>query len=130
MGIQRPTFAPPSGDGMADAQTTLGELKDAVRAFAAERRWEPYHSPKNVVMALAVEVAELMEPMMWIEAEASRHLAENPERRAHLGDELADVLNLLLCLSISLDIDLSDAFGQKIVKNAAKYPPPIGGQPQ
>ena len=39
---------------MADASTTLAQLKDAVRQFVAERAWEPFHSPKNLVMGLAV----------------------------------------------------------------------------
>src|SRR5947209_7755157 len=54
------------GGLMADDATTLGELKQAVVAFAAERHWAQYHAPKNLAMALAVEAAELMEPMMWL----------------------------------------------------------------
>ncbi|MBX7106350.1 MAG: nucleotide pyrophosphohydrolase [Gemmataceae bacterium] len=111
---------------MGDAHTTIAELREMVRTFAAERRWEPFHSPKNIAMALAVEAAELMEPMMWIEADASRAIAHDPERRHHLGEEIADVFNLLLNLCNSLNIDLSDAFRAKIVKNAVKYPPPAG----
>lgn len=111
---------------MADAGTTVAELKEAIRAFAAARRWEPFHSPKNLVMALAVEVAELMEPMMWVDADASRRLADDPAMREHLADELADVTNLLLNLSLSLGIDVSDAVRAKLVKNAVKYPVPAG----
>jgi hypothetical protein len=32
-----------------------------LRAFARARDWDQYHTPKNLVMALSVEVAELME---------------------------------------------------------------------
>ncbi|MBV9124731.1 MAG: nucleotide pyrophosphohydrolase, partial [Planctomycetes bacterium] len=46
---------------MPDATTPLAVLKEAVRHFAAERAWEPFHSPKNLSMGLAVEAAELME---------------------------------------------------------------------
>ena len=38
---------------MADATTPVATHKDAIRRFAEERGWEPYHSPKNLVMALA-----------------------------------------------------------------------------
>ena len=108
---------------MADATTTFGTLKEAVRQFAAERFWEPYHSPKNLSMALAVEAAELMEPFLWVEPEASRHLTADPAKREAIADELADVTILLLNLSLSLDIDLSDAVAMKMRKNAVKYPP-------
>jgi NTP pyrophosphatase (non-canonical NTP hydrolase) len=107
---------------LADATTTLGELKEAVRRFTAERHWEPYHSPKNLAMALAVEAAELMEPFLWLGTDESRELANDPARRAALADELADVSFQLLNLCQTLDIDLSDAFAAKLVKNAQKYP--------
>jgi dCTP diphosphatase len=111
---------------LADATTTLGELKDAVRRFVAQRRWEPFHSPKNLAMALAVEAAELMEPFLWLDLAESRGLPADPAKRAALADELADVAYCLVNLSQSLDIDLSDAFAAKMAKNAVKYPPPDG----
>ena len=107
---------------MADATTTLGELKEAVRRFTTARRWEPYHSPKNLAMALAVEAAELMEPFLWLTTDESRRLADDPARRAALADELADVAFQLLNLCVTLDIDLGDAFTAKLAKNAQKYP--------
>lgn len=107
---------------MADTTTTFADLKDAVRRFADERRWEPFHSPKNLVMGLAVETAELMEHFLWVEGEASRLLVNDPEKRRQIGEELADVGCHLLNLSNSLGIDLSDAIKAKMVKNALKYP--------
>src|SRR5262245_49941113 len=111
-----------SSNTMADATTTLATLKDAVRQFVAERHWEPFHSPKNLAMALAVEAAELMEPFLWLGTDESRGMAHDPARREALADELADVTFQLLNLSLALDIDLSDAFRAKLVKNAKKYP--------
>jgi NTP pyrophosphatase (non-canonical NTP hydrolase) len=107
---------------MPDATTTLALLKEAVRRFAAERQWEPFHSPKNLVMGLAVETAELMEHFLWVEGEASREIAQDPKRREEIADELADVACYLLNLSNVLDIDLSEAIVAKIAKNALKYP--------
>jgi NTP pyrophosphatase (non-canonical NTP hydrolase) len=107
---------------MSDATTTLDLLKDAVRHFAAERQWEPFHSPKNLAMGLAVEAAELMEHFLWIDAEASRHVIHDPARLAEVADEMADVACYLLNLSNTLGIDLSTAIVAKIAKNAVKYP--------
>jgi NTP pyrophosphatase (non-canonical NTP hydrolase) len=112
---------------MADATTTLAALKEAMRAFVAERAWEPYHSPKNLVMGLAVETAELMEHFLWLDAEQSRALVQDPERRAAVADELADVACHLLNLSNVLGIDLSEAIAAKMAKNALKYPVPRKG---
>jgi len=107
---------------MADAVTTLASLKDAVRRFAEERAWEPFHSPKNLAMGLATEAAELMEHFLWVESEASREVVADPAKLGEVADEMADVANYLLTLSNVLGIDLSDAILAKIAKNAIKYP--------
>ncbi len=108
---------------MADATTTIADLKETVQRFVSERRWEPYHSPKNLAMALAVEAAELMEPFLWLEADESRRLPDDPARLQAVADELADVAYLLLNLCLSVGVDLSDAFTAKMARNAVKYPP-------
>jgi len=107
---------------MADASTTIAQLREAVERFAAERAWEPFHSPKNLVMALAVETAELMEHFLWLECDASRKVGQDPAKKQEIADELADVACLLFNLSNALDIDLSEAVAAKMVKNALKYP--------
>src|SRR5215472_3093062 len=115
--------APPIRDtAMPDATTTLAELRQAMGRFVAEREWEPFHSPKNLSMGLAVEAAELMEHFLWIDAEASRAVAGDPGRLGEVADEMADVACYLLNLSNVLGIDLSEAIRGKIAKNAVKYP--------
>jgi NTP pyrophosphatase (non-canonical NTP hydrolase) len=107
---------------MADATTTIADLKEGVRQFAAERAWEPFHSPKNLSMGLAIEAAELMEHFLWIEGDASRQIVQDPVMLGQVADEMADVANYLLNLSNNLGIDLSQAIIDKIAKNAVKYP--------
>jgi NTP pyrophosphatase (non-canonical NTP hydrolase) len=107
---------------MPDDTTTLSALKEAVRRFAAEREWEPFHSPKNLVMGLAVETAELMEHFLWMEPAESRQVVAEPGKREQVADELADVACYLLNLSLTLNIDLSEAIRAKMEKNARKYP--------
>ena len=110
---------------MSDAIATIGSLKDAVRAFAAQRKWEPFHTPKNLSMALACEVAELMEHFRWLEGDESRLACFDPERREAIADELADVACLVFQFSIHSGIEIADAVRAKMVKNAVKYP--VGG---
>ena len=107
---------------MPDETTTIATLKDAVRRFAAERDWEPFHSPKNLAMALAIETAELMEHFVWVDSEVSRQVVVDPAQRQAVADELADVACLLLNLSLSTGIDLSDAIAAKMQRNTIKYP--------
>ena len=107
---------------MADTLVTIGTLKEAVRRFANERAWEPFHSPKNLAMGLAVEAAELMEPFLWVDCPASHELVRETAQREAIADEMADVACYLLNLSLVTGIDLSDAIEAKLVKNARKYP--------
>ncbi len=101
----------------------LTTLRDALRAFCAARDWHQYHTPKNLVMALSVEAAELVEHFQWATPEESLALA--PEKRAEVADEIADVLIYLTELADVLGIDPIAAARAKIVKNAAKYPAPL-----
>jgi NTP pyrophosphatase (non-canonical NTP hydrolase) len=103
--------------------TDLTTLRDALRAFCAARDWHRYHTPKNLVMALSVEAAELVEHFQWATPEESLALA--PEKRAEVADEIADVLIYLTELADVLGIDPIAAARAKIVKNAAKYPAPL-----
>ena len=90
--------------------------------FVAERDWSQFHSPKNVSMALAIEAAELMEHFQWITTEDSRRLADEPEKLAAVGEELADVIGYSFALANELGLDVSSAIRAKMVKNAQKYP--------
>jgi len=112
---------------MTDATTPVAALKLGIRAFATIRGWEPYHSPKNLVMALASEVGELCDLFRWLTDAESRQAAVDPIQREAIADELADVANIVLLLSEHTGIDLSQAIERKMVKNAKKYPPPTSG---
>ncbi len=99
----------------------LIELRDALRAFALERDWDQFHSPKNLASALAVEAAELLEPFQWLSEEQSRALP--PETAEAVRMEIADVLIYLVRLADKLEVNLVQAAMDKIAANALKYPP-------
>ena len=107
---------------MPDTSTTVADLREWMRRFVAQREWEPFHSPKNLVMGLSVEVAELMEHFLWVDNEPSRKVLDDPEKRVEVADELADVTLYVLALSNGLGLDLSDCVAAKLSKTARKYP--------
>jgi NTP pyrophosphatase (non-canonical NTP hydrolase) len=99
---------------------SLDDLQARVRRFAAERDWEQFHSPKNLAMALSVEVAELVEHFQWLTEEQSRTL--DARRLEQVRLELADVFIYLLRICDRLGVDLLRAAADKIVLNEQKYP--------
>ena len=98
----------------------LDALRDRLRAFARERDWDQFHSPKNLAMALIVEAAELVEHFQWLTEPES--LAPAPEQKAKIAAEMADVLVYLVRIADKLDIDLLAAATVKMAQNEAKYP--------
>ncbi len=98
----------------------MKELQRKLKGFVSEREWEKFHTPKNLAMALSVEVAEVVEHFQWLEPAESMVLS--PEKKRQIRDELGDVLIYLLQLSEKLGIDLVRAAHDKVEKNRAKYP--------
>ena len=107
---------------MSDSETTVSDLREVVATFVNERDWKTFHTPKNLTMALAIEVAELMEHFQWLTPEASRAVAADPKRLAAVREELADVCCYVLAIANELEIDVSQAMTDKMVKNRLKYP--------
>ena len=98
----------------------LDDLRRRLREFAQARDWDQFHSPKNLVMALIAESAELVEHFQWLREDESTRLA--PEKKTQVAEELADVLSYLVRLADKLDIDLFAAVSAKLARNEARYP--------
>ncbi len=75
-------------------------------------------------MALTGEVGELVEILQWLTPEEAQRAAEDPELRARLEDEVADVLIYLASLARVLDIDLVAAALAKVARNEERFPNP------
>jgi dCTP diphosphatase len=102
------------------AITDLPSLRAALREFAEARDWRPFHTPKNLAMAMIVEAAELVEHFQWLTPEQSMLLT--PDKLLEVRDEVADTLIYLVELADVLGIDPIAAARDKIAKNAVKYP--------
>lgn len=98
---------------------TLEELKLYLRKFAEDRDWVQFHSPKNLSMALSVEVAELAEHFQWLTEEQSLNL--DAERKKKVAEEIADIQLYLVRLADRLDIDILDAVNSKTKANEQRF---------
>jgi NTP pyrophosphatase (non-canonical NTP hydrolase) len=98
----------------------MDDLIQKLRDFVRERDWEQFHSPKNLAMALSVEVAEVVEMFQWMTEEQSRNLS--PEKLSELKEEIGDVMIYLTNLADKFGINPVEAAKEKIEINNRKYP--------
>ncbi len=109
---------PPSSD--------LELLRQRLRAFAAARDWGRFHDPKNLSMALAGEVGELVALLQWHTPDEASRIMDS-DASGDVRDELADVLIYLVRLADVLDVDLAGAANDKIDRNESRFPLGEGG---
>lgn len=98
----------------------LEKLNLILKKFSEERDWEQFHSPKNLSMALSVEVSELVEVFQWLTEEQSKNLTDKQKEKSE--EEIADIAIYLLRICMKLDIDLEKAILNKMKKNEKRYP--------
>lgn len=99
---------------MKDKDTTIQELKDVMQKFLKEREWEKHQTPRNTASSIIIEAAELLEHFQWEDSQE--------KDKQEIARELADVVAYVLSFAIATDIDITEAFEEKMQRNAEKYP--------
>ena len=106
--------------GILAGVSDLIEIRDAARAFIAEREWEQFQDPKSVMLAVVGEVGELAELLQWLPAEAARDMAHQEPLHTRLSEEMADVLVYLVGLADQCGVELGAAALSKIEASSTK----------
>ncbi|WP_405094736.1 nucleotide pyrophosphohydrolase [Micromonospora sp. NBC_01412] len=101
---------------------TVAALADQLRRFAQDREWQQFHTPKNLAMALAGEVGELLAELQWLTPEESIRLMADPELGGRVRAEIGDVMIYLTRLADVLGIDLVRAAEDKLAEAGRRYP--------
>ena len=101
---------------------SLEELTAALRQFVAERDWQQFHDPKNLAMLVASEAGELVAEYRWVKGETADAHSREPEARARIAAEIADVGIALVLLCDRIGLDLPQAMTEKLARNAERYP--------
>ena len=109
---------------MDDTTTTVAELKRLVETFVAERKWEPFHDPKNLSASIAIEAAELMEHFQWLRTDQLEAVKDDAAKMQAIREELADILAYVVSFASTMNIHLASAPEGKMRKNAGKVPAP------
>ena len=99
----------------------LKKIRNRLRNFATDRDWEQFHNPKNLTIALSVEVSELLEIFQWSKNGGLDEINDEKTKK-DIEREIADVFNYIVRLSDILNIDIEKASHMKIDENEIKYP--------
>eukprot|EP00731_Ephydatia_muelleri_P023425 Em0015g1008a len=99
---------------------SLEDIRVKQAKFAADRDWEKYHTPRNLLLALVGEVGELSELFQWRGEVEDGLPGWTSAEREHLGQELSDVLIYLIRLAERCHVDLPSAVLDKMVLNWTK----------
>lgn len=90
----------------------MEDLVNKLRKFRQERDWGKYHTPKNLVMAIAGESGELIDLYLW----------EREPKLMNVAWEIADIFIYLLNLCDILGLDPIRIINEKIKQNELSYP--------
>lgn len=93
--------------------SSLDALKARIDKFNKDRNWDQFHSVGNLVKSISIEASELLECFQWNDVEYNFD---------DVCEELADVMNYCIQLSMVLKVDLVDIIHKKMDKNEKKYP--------
>ena len=96
---------------------TFEEAAEKAREFRDERDWKQVHTPKDVALSISLEASELLETFQW-----SGQDVQVTSKRAHMEEELADVLIYCVYMADAIGADIPSVMAEKIEKNAQKYP--------
>lgn len=97
----------------------IKELTRLIDQFSEKRGWQEHHDQKNLVMALSVEVAELMEHFQW--ANPAAYESFDQKQCEEVAMEAADIAIYLLRFCSVSNIDLPNSIRKKLKINESKF---------
>lgn len=101
-------------------KSSLGDMVERIKIFRDERDRMQFHNHKDMAISIVIEAPELLEHFQWqTKEEIEEHVIQ---KKAKIGEEIADIAIYLIELADNLDINLIEAMDKKLDKNALKYP--------
>lgn len=89
---------------------------DEVLKFRDDREWKQFHNPKDLVISISLEAAELLEVFQW---SAGDVVCE--KKLDKIKEELADVVNYCILMADTCGLDLDEIVRDKVKKNNENY---------
>ena len=91
----------------------LDLLIERIDKFNKDRDWDQFHTPSNLAKSISIEANELLECFQW---------SDENYNIEDVKEELADVMNYCIQMSMVLNLDLINIMNKKMDKTEKKYP--------
>jgi len=105
-----------------DSRTNIQELKDKIQKFCEDREWDQFHSAKDLAIGVSTEASELLEHFRFKSEKEVEEMLSNPDKKAKIGEEMADVMIFLTRLAQKYNFNLAESFDKKLAKSGSQYP--------
>ena len=83
------------------------KLQQTIDKFNKDRDWDQFHTPSNLSKSISIEANELLECFQW--SDTNYNIEE-------VKEELADVMNYCIQMSLVLNVDIIDIINAKMDK--------------
>ena len=83
------------------------QVKQRIDKFNKDRDWDQFHTPSNLSKSISIEANELLECFQW--SDTNYNIEE-------VKEELADVMNYCIQMSLVLNVDIIDIINAKMDK--------------
>ena len=109
----------------------LDDVRGKAGKFCSERNWDQFHTPNNILLALAGEAGEVCEIFQWkgdldhfdIKSDTKTF---SKEELVHIGEEISDVIVYCVRLCDVSNIDLANIVQAKATGKNLRSPRPLG----
>ena len=101
-------------------KSEIQDMKEKFADFLKERDWEKFHNPKDLAIALSIEVNELLEHFQWKNEDEVKKVMV--DKKDEIASEIADIMHFLIAFSNVTGIDLYKEFMKKLEYNNKRYP--------
>lgn len=98
----------------------ISEITEIISKFRDERDWKQFHNLKDLALSLNLEASEVLEHFQW--KNSTEINIFDADKKDKIMEELADVLYWIVLMANDLELNLSEAFINKMKKNSDKYP--------
>lgn len=99
----------------------MNQYQRQIKKFCADRNWQQFHNPKDLLLGIVEEVGEFRNLIKW-EQDPIAIQASLIKNKKEAEDTVGDMLWFLSILSNNLNIDMDKAIKDVIKENSKRFP--------